>query len=411
MRRQHDFLLPLTNDVAVDEASSLVTQRSVHSTLQSLVTRLEASSTATSSIKTQNNIATCYVAHGFTLLEVLVAMSILIVIVAVVYASFASVTDTISVARVRTEEMRLRQFLERSLRTNLTSVYVDRGFEQQVFQFIGTNDENTTGPRDSLRFVSTNQLMGGMALPGDFKEVRYEVFGGEEGRLQLSADQRKEREAYEQTDESPDQAKLEATETPLLASNAQAVDESGNIDLTQQVNTKTDVPEYQAPSWSVPVRTFDITYYDGSQWLEEWDSQAMGKLPWCIRVRINFARTDEEIQAEKDQNIDIVDSPDFEIVVPLPLSLGQQTDSRTLAQAGDAAADAEEQTENAPDNVSGVPGATGKPSGTPSGTGTKLPSGISGRGGLPRGLPSGVSGSSIFGRSGSPRSGGMSKPL
>jgi prepilin-type N-terminal cleavage/methylation domain-containing protein len=84
--------------------------------------------------------------RGFTLLEVLVAMSILIIIVAVVYASFASVTDTISVARVRTEEMRLRQFLERSIRTNLTSVYVDRAYEQQVFQFVGINDQNTTGP-------------------------------------------------------------------------------------------------------------------------------------------------------------------------------------------------------------------------------------------------------------------------
>lgn len=283
--------------------------------------------------------------RGFTLLEVLVAMSILIVIVAVVYASFASVTDTISVARVRTEEMRLRQFLERSLRTNLTSVYVDRGFEQQVFQFVGTNDENSDGPRDSLRFVSTNALMGGRALPGDFKEVRYEIYGGEMGRLGLGVDKEKQRQ-FEATDATPDQAKLEATETPLLASNAQAVDaETGNLDLTQNNTRHQNTATYEAPSWSVPVRTVDFTYYDGTQWVDEWDSQVQGRLPWCVRARINFARTDEEIQAEKNQRIDIVENPDFEVVVPLPLSLGLITDGRTQSQLEDRQANAQEEAE------------------------------------------------------------------
>ena len=286
--------------------------------------------------------------RGFTLLEVLVAMSILIVIVAVVYASFASVTDTISASRTRTEEMRLRQFLERSLRANLASVYVDRNFEQQIFQFVGTNDENSVGPRDSLRFVSTNQLMGGNALPGDFKEVRFEVTGGEVGRLNAELERARQQQSLK-VDEMPDQAKFEATETPLLASNAQAIDAStGNIDVTQTNSNSNspnqDVPMYEAPSWSVPIRTVDFTYYDGTQWLDEWDSQAMGSLPWCVRVRINFARSDDEIRAEQDKNLNIIDNPDFEIVVPIPLSLGQVTDGRTQAQAEEAAANSQGQT-------------------------------------------------------------------
>ena len=361
--------------------------------------------------------------RGFTLLEVLVAMSILIVIVAVVYASFASVTDTISVARVRTEEMRLRQFLERSIRTNLTSVYVDRAYEQQVFQFVGVNDQNTEGPRDSLRFVSTNQLMGGLALPGDFKEVRYDVFGGEEGRVQLSADQKRERENYEAMDMNPDQAKLEATETPLLASNAQAIDtETGNIDLdnnnsqqqgfdqqrkqskSQNEDQNLNAAMYQAPSWSVPIRTLDITYYDGVEWVEEWDSMTMGRLPWCVQIRINFARTDEEIQREIDQNIDIENSPDFEMVVPLPIALGQQTDGRDLNAAANA--DDQDDTGNNGDPNSGGPGTAPPTGGTPptagtgSGgttTGRPRPSGM----GRPSGSRPGGSGS-IFG-SGRPR--------
>ncbi|MCC6797654.1 MAG: prepilin-type N-terminal cleavage/methylation domain-containing protein [Candidatus Hydrogenedentes bacterium] len=368
--------------------------------------------------------------RGFTLLEVLVAMSILIVIVAVVYASFASVTDTISVARVRTEEMRLRQFLERSIRTNLTSVYVDRAYEQQVFQFVGINDQNTEGPRDSLRFVSTNQLMGGLALPGDFKEVRYDVFGGEEGRVQLSADQKREREDYEALDMNPDQAKLEATETPLLASNAQAIDtETGNIDLddsssqgqgfnrqrnqsnAQNDNQDINAAMYQAPSWSVPIRTLDITYFDGVEWLEEWDSMTMGRLPWCVQIRINFARTDEEIQREFDQNIDIENSPDFEMVVPLPIALGQQTDGRDLNAAANA--DDQDDTGTNGEPNSGSPGAAPPTGGTPPTAGSGSSTTTTGRprpGGLGRPSASRPGGSSIFG-SGRPRqtggSGGM----
>ena len=345
--------------------------------------------------------------RGFTLLEVLVAMSILIVIVAVVYASFASVTDTISVARVRTEEMRLRQFLERSLRTNLTSVYVDRGYEQQIFQFVGTNDENSVGPRDSLRFVSTNALMGGSALPGDFNEVRYEVFGGEEGKMRLGADKQRQEER-ELTDLTPEQAKLEATETPLLASNAQAIDaETGNIDVTQ-TNTNTtnqNVPIYEAPSWTVPVRTVDFTYYDGTQWVDEWDSQMMGSLPWCVRVRVNFARTEEEIRAEEDRNLNIIDNPDFEIVVPIPLSLGQVTDGRTQAQAEEQAAGAEDQAGAAtqavpPTEDESVPASTSNAAGATTSTKPSTGIGRSGRSGILG------RGSSIFSRGSPSRAGG-----
>ncbi|MDZ4859481.1 MAG: prepilin-type N-terminal cleavage/methylation domain-containing protein [Candidatus Hydrogenedentes bacterium] len=293
--------------------------------------------------------------RGFTLLEVLIAISILVVLVAVVYATFASVTDSMSVSRVRTEEMRLRQFLERSFRSNLSSVYVDGSYEQEAFQFIGLNDENTEGPRDSLRFVSTNALMGGMALPGDFKEVRYEVLGGEEGRLGEDF-QIEDEPRLEEVDLMPDQAKLEATETPVMASNAQAVDETGNLDTSQDLTQNPEQTMYEAPSWSVPIRTLDFLYWDGQEWIEEWDSQSQGRLPWCVHVRINFARTDEEIQREREENIDIEENPDFECVISIPIAMGLQQDGRSRSQLEDAADDAEDAAENtdgAQDNSSG----------------------------------------------------------
>jgi hypothetical protein len=244
--------------------------------------------------------------------------------------------------------------------------------------------------------------------------------------VQLSGEQKREREDYEAMDLNPDQAKLEATETPLLASNAQAIDaETGNIDLdsgnsqsqsfdqrrqqnkNQNQDQNVNAAMYQAPSWSVPIRTLDITYFDGAEWVEEWDSMTLGRLPWCVQIRINFARTDEEIQREIDQNIDIENSPDFEMVVPLPIALGQQTDGRQLNEMENA----EAQSENAEGNSNGQPNAgagsgTGTGAGAGSGTTTGRPGGtgrptmgrrgVGGAGRPELGRPGGGSGS-IFG--------------
>lgn len=278
--------------------------------------------------------------RGFTLLEVLIAISILVVIVSVIYASFASVTNSMMTARVKTEEMRLRQFLERSFRTNLTAVYVDRAFQDQVYQFIGVDEEGSEGPRDSLRFVSVNSLIGGMALPGDFKEVRYDVIGGLDSSLDLNIgyDEPEDNPAFD-----PAQRKLQATETPLMASNAQEIDPvTGYIDPNAGLG-RGERTFYEAPSWSVPIRTLDITYFDGVEWVDEWDSQLLGKLPWCVRIAVNFARTDDELLAEREQGLTVYDNPDLEIVVPLPVGIGRTQDGRSQEQIEEQLDQAEEE--------------------------------------------------------------------
>ena len=61
-------------------------------------------------------------AYGFTLLEVLVAVSILVVVVGIVYASFAAVGNATEISRTRAEELRTEQFLARNFATNLSTV-------------------------------------------------------------------------------------------------------------------------------------------------------------------------------------------------------------------------------------------------------------------------------------------------
>jgi prepilin-type N-terminal cleavage/methylation domain-containing protein len=288
--------------------------------------------------------------RGFTLLEVLIAISILVIIVSVIYASFASVTNSMMAARVKTEDMRLRQFLERSFRTNLTAVYVDRAFQDPVYQFIGVDEEGTEGPRDSLRFVSVNTLIGGMALPGDFKEVRYDVIGGLDASLDLHIgyDDPEDNPAFD-----PTQRKLQTTETPVMASNAQELDsDTGYLDPNAGLG-RNEQNFYEAPSWSVPIRTLDITYFDGVEWVDEWDSQLLGKLPWCVRIAVNFARTEDELLAERDEGLDVYENPDLEIVVPLPVGIGRTQDGRSQEQIEEQLDQAEEEQQGGDENEQG----------------------------------------------------------
>lgn len=273
---------------------------------------------------------------GFTLMEMILALAIIVIMTAIVYSSLSSVVNSTAMARAAAEETRLRQFLARSFETNFSGVYTDRTNEQPAFQFIGINDESRDGPMDSVRFCSSAALMGGMSLPGDLKEVRYEVISGEDTEMGLDIDQPAEEE------ERPEGATLESVELPLIAGNVEQL-EASEEDLEELA---TD-PNYEAPHWSVPIRTMDIKYFDGAEWLDEWDSMQFGRVPWSVHIRINFAKTEEQLEAEASERYDEIEDPDFELVIPIPLGLGVTEDGRSLANfSGQSARDALEQLEN-----------------------------------------------------------------
>ena len=250
--------------------------------------------------------------NGFTLLELLLSIVILAVITAMVYGAFAGTVGSAGRSRLAVEEMRLRQFLGRSLDTNFTTIYTDPEYAQEIFRFVGINDESREGPKDSVRFCSTAPLIGGVALPGDLKEVRYEVLDSEVSQMELRWDDADTSDAYP--------AQLQVTETPLLAGNVQSVDPATSLFVSD--------PAYESPSWRVPVRTVNFQYFDGAQWVDEWDSQQAGRMPWAVSVKINFAKTEEQLEYEREKGFSVVDDPDFERVVPIRAGLGGRGDAR-----------------------------------------------------------------------------------
>lgn len=245
---------------------------------------------------------------GFTLLELLVAITILCIVVAIVYEAFVSVTDASALARENAEQLRFQQFLWRTISTDLTSIYSDPGCEQPEYQLLGTDQDGAYGPADSLRFCTALEMSGPSALPGILKVVTYELSNeytaeGGPGLGRFTIDENPAEERTEQ--------QLVIREEPLTL---QGMDMNGKMK---------DIGE-PGRELKVPIQSMDIEYYDGDleEWVAEWDSVAKTRLPWAVRVKINFARSQEEADADARSGIDLQKSPDLDMTIALPPGMG-----------------------------------------------------------------------------------------
>jgi prepilin-type N-terminal cleavage/methylation domain-containing protein len=248
-------------------------------------------------------------ACGFTILELLVAVSVLTVVVGIVYESFASVLDSTEMARAQAEQLRFRQFLWRHLNQNVASAYSDAACMSPEYQFLGTDQEGPTGPADSLRFCTSLPMDGPNALPGVLKVVSYEVTGGsdaEGGGSMLGA-------------ASIDQGAEDATQgTVLIIREEPLLLESGEMD---SVPAEMDYPVNEL---KIPIASMDLQYYDGNadEWLPEWDSITEGRMPWAVQIKINFQRTEEEAEADAQSGINSAEEPDLNLTIPFPAGGG-----------------------------------------------------------------------------------------
>lgn len=236
---------------------------------------------------------------GFTLLELLIAVTVLVTIVGLVYGSFSSVTMTMDLARIDAERLRFRQILWRSFSHNLQSVYADAACLQQEYAFVGENKDGGFGPADSIRFVSALPMPGAAALPGIYRVVSYTVTNQAETDSVMVASLPLENE---------NSSILLIREEPFQL-------ESGGFFHDAQ-GVAGDVFEQ-----AVPVGSMDVQYFDSgsNEWVDAWDSLEERRLPGGIWIKINFARSDEDRQSDYAAGIDLNEHPDFEFMLSFPL--------------------------------------------------------------------------------------------
>jgi prepilin-type N-terminal cleavage/methylation domain-containing protein len=242
-------------------------------------------------------------ARGFTLLELLVAISVLTVIVGIVFATFASVTDTMAIARDNADRMGYRMALRRNLTENLGAVYADAAGKREEFQLAGTDESGSYGPADTLRFCTSLPMPGAYALPGVMKVVQYSMVSSSE--VDASAT------GYPGDDPERPGMALQITESPLAY-------EEG---IEGAVSGSDQLPLVQL---AIPVASFDVLYFDGlsQEWKQDWDSLSEQRLPWAVWVRVNFPRSEDERAADNAAGVDLTETPDVEVMASIATGAG-----------------------------------------------------------------------------------------
>lgn len=257
---------------------------------------------------------------GFTLLELLVAMFVLVVLMSIVYIAFSSVTDTTILARDEGTRMRTQQYLWRNLSTNLSSVYADPSMVEPDFLLEGVNEDGPSGPADTLRFCTALPMSGARALPGVLRVVTYEAIPESELGEQTAIAGGTTLDALAQ--DGPERLMLLIREEPLVLAATDFAGEARAEDLDSQ----------SVQEQSVPIRSFNVMFYDGEseEWVEEWDSVAEARMPWAIQVQINFERTEAQLEEDYAAGIDPMESPDLDYVAPLQIGMGALTPFQDL---------------------------------------------------------------------------------
>jgi len=278
--------------------------------------------------------------RGLTLLELLVAIAILAIITAIVYGAFSSVVEGVENARQTASEMRVREFLTYNLERDFAGAYIHPYLQPPVvpYTFEGQNDDSPDGPDDSIEFYTTAPVLGGRAMPGEIKQVVISVIDNskDKNNLDLNAPDENNPDNQDNQGDKPKRM-LQVVETPMssasidnlggldqsgLTNSSSMFDQNKQSNLNNLSNQDAQTAMVEAPSWTIPVQSFDVEYYDGKQWVQEWSFADRLRLPWCVHIKINFPKTDAERKSEKEQGIDPEDNPDYEAVIPIEGGIG-----------------------------------------------------------------------------------------
>jgi prepilin-type N-terminal cleavage/methylation domain-containing protein len=268
--------------------------------------------------------------RGFTLIEIMVAITLLTIILAIVYSSFSSVVMSIERTRAASERLKTTAFIVRGFTQNLaqategwlpgaayrpysepaapgtqqSNAAQDAGSGEMRMQFKGSLDRGPNGSTDTLTFASTAPMLGGGTLPGQIKLCTYRI-----------EEEQSEDEAAGSGDEEPRKL-LVLTETPWALTGAESTQnlargkQGTSSTIANAIEKSKESADQQPVTRSVPIFGLDLAYFDGKKWVEEWDSAEAGRLPWSVRVRVKLDRPEDdefagasELDPEKDPGV------------------------------------------------------------------------------------------------------------
>lgn len=182
--------------------------------------------------------------EGFTLVEVLLAVSLIAMMATLVFGSLYMTTSAIEAARAKSTD---EQIVRRTLSLMIDELAVSES--RATGPWMGINDQRDGQPADSVAFLTMGQFRGADSAK-DTELVRI-VYTREGDRLLRFS----RRNLYSLTDESIEKIEL-----------------------------------------ATKVKGFNVRYYDGKSqlWLDEWDSRGKPGAPKAILIELTLLQGKEE---------------------------------------------------------------------------------------------------------------------
>jgi type II secretion system protein J len=192
--------------------------------------------------------------HGFTLLEVLMAVAIMLMIVTVIYATFFTAGRNVKQAEASRDATDLARTLVTKLSTDIAGAYINPNMNVPVVTtiFYGqsvqpeTETELDKNRYDALDLTTLTNWRTPDSQETDLWEVSYYFNQKPDGSGYVMM--RREKRQL-------------SNDTPAL---------QGGIEYTM-----TD-----------RVRSLQLRYYDGTSWLDQWDSRSLQTLPNAVEITL-----------------------------------------------------------------------------------------------------------------------------
>ena len=259
--------------------------------------------------------------RGFTIIELLIAMVIVAIITMIVYSTFTTVLASTETTSIAAEQLYTQSFLTRHIRTNFAQAnagwqpgaafrpvsdsgnLVTQVMPESLFMFEGEDNDF----EDTITFTSSAPIFGSSGLPGFYKQVIYEIVDGSDLDIPATSPY----SAF-----AVDGPVLRIQEIPLMSYG----DEIGGEIMSKQSDKRLENAEelgITVPVWTFPIGGMDILYFDGEEWVEDWDMLAMERLPWALDFTFTWRPWGEEesFNADDEEN-------QFRMVVTIPAGVG-----------------------------------------------------------------------------------------
>jgi len=212
---------------------------------------------------------------GFTILEVLVSMAILAMIATIVFGTFFYTVNNAEQLEDRVALYHRASYILDNISQSVSSAYAPYaggrlGEEGERPPFYGKSGPLGDVQMSSLGTYTTAPRFTGDRLGADIAYVSYEVF---------EASEIDDKPGWVEDDNNP--LVFACSVEPLLALS----------------NNGDEAFDEARPMWTLNVRSLGFLFFDGTEWLEEWNFEDQGIFPDAVMIELELGDSDGKSHA------------------------------------------------------------------------------------------------------------------